>query len=123
MKQIVLACAVLLGLAGRAFADEPQAAFRLESSDPHAGMPFNLILIVVGFDETPTPELPKLAIPGAKVTPLGAQPRVSQAITDLNGHRSITKSVEWHMRYRVEVATAGRIQIPTTTATQGSKKP
>src|SRR5450432_2007395 len=95
-----LAITMLLGLTASARADDPQAGFKLEGGEPHAGLPFNLSLIVVGFDEAPTPELPKLDIAGAKVTPLGPQPRVSQSIMVTNGRQSITKNVQWQLRYR-----------------------
>lgn len=127
MQKPIVALAVVAalgGASGRAFAaDEPQAQFQLErGSDPHAGLPFTLTIGVVGFDETPPPVHPKLEIPGAKVSPAGAQPNVSRSIQIINGRRTDSTQVTWALHWRVEVAKAGRIHIPTTTVTQGSKK-
>lgn len=110
-------------MTGQAFADEPLARFQLErGADPHAGMPFTLSIGVVGFDENPPPAHPKLEIPGAKVTPAGAQPNVSRSIQILNGRRTDRTQVSWALHWRVEVAKPGRIHVPTTTVTQGAKK-
>lgn len=71
MTRFVLALATLAIVTlipGTAFADEPQAQFRLGSGRPHVGVPFQLELVIEGFDESPAPDLPKLAIPDATVT-------------------------------------------------------
>ena len=122
MKQLVVAIAILLA-AGIASADpETQARFSLErGAQPHAGMPFKLVLAVSGFDQNPAPDQPKLAIANATVTPLGAQPNVSQSIQIINGRQSVSSSVTWVFSYRIEAASPGHLAIPATTITQGSK--
>jgi hypothetical protein len=60
-------------LAGTSAAQRAQ--FRLDGR-PNVGMPFELSLVVEGFDEQPAPELPELALANATVTPLGATPNV-----------------------------------------------
>ncbi|HEX4449504.1 MAG TPA: BatD family protein [Kofleriaceae bacterium] len=120
MKRLVVIA--LVCLAGIAYADEPQARFSLErGSQPHAGMPFKLILAAGGFDQSPAPEQPKLNIANATVTPLGASPNVSQSIEIINGRQSVTSSVTWIFSYRIEAANPGRLQIPATTIAQGGK--
>jgi hypothetical protein len=124
MKRLVVIILTLLVFAGVAHADEPQARFSLErGSQPHAGMPFKLILAAGGFDQSPAPEQPKLTIANATVTPLGASPNVSQSISmSSNGHQTVQTSVTWIFSYRVESANPGRLQIPTTTVAQGGKR-
>jgi hypothetical protein len=90
--------------------------------EPHTGVPFTLGLVAEGFDETPAPAQPKLDIPGAVVTPLGAQPNVSQSISIVNGRRTDSKRVTWVFRYRIEINKAGRATVPPLTVVQGTKK-
>lgn len=115
---------VSLALAGTARAqDQIRAGFRVDDGQPpHAGLPFDLSLIVEGFDETPAPAQPTLTIPNAKVTPLGAKPSVSQSIQFINGRRTDSRSVRWVMSYRVEATQAGVLKVPSTTIVQGAKK-
>ncbi|HEY1816216.1 MAG TPA: hypothetical protein VGG74_27905 [Kofleriaceae bacterium] len=121
MRKLVVAIVMLFGLA-TAYADEPAARFSLErGAQPHAGMPFKLLLAASGFDQNPAPDQPKLSIAGATITPLGAQPNVSQSIEIINGRRSVSTTVTWIFSYRVEEPNAGRLSIPATTITQGSK--
>lgn len=112
---------VLAGLCARAWADEPRAELRLEGR-PHAGVPFNIAMIVGGFDEAPQPAQPKLEIPGARVTALGAEPSVSQSIQIVNGKRTDFKRVTWTFRWRVELDKPGRVKVPAVTAVQGAKR-
>src|SRR5215813_3110889 len=98
---------VLLLVSGVASADAPQAALRLEGGQPHAGVPFTLVMVIEGFDERPAPALPKIEIPGAKVTPLGAEPNSQHSITIINGQRSETNHVTWVLRWRLEIAKPG----------------
>ena len=52
MKKLIVAIALMLGVA-TARADEPAARFSLErGAQPHAGMPFRLLLAVGGFDQS-----------------------------------------------------------------------
>ncbi len=123
MKRVVLCALVLLASVSVARADEPRAQFRLDGGQPHVGMPFTLQLLVEGFDETPAPELPKLEIPNATVTPMGAAtPNVSRSIQIINGRRSDSTRVTWALQWRVEVQKEGTLRVPATTVTQGSKK-
>ncbi|HEX5061369.1 MAG TPA: BatD family protein [Kofleriaceae bacterium] len=121
MKRLAIGILVLLGLAGIASAEEPRAELRLESQ-PHAGVPFNIAMVIAGFDEQPQPQQPKLDIPGARVTPLGGEPSVSQSIQIINGKRSDFKRVTWTLRWRVELDKAGRVRVPAVTVVQGSKR-
>jgi hypothetical protein len=111
----------LVGLGGLAEAQDPRAELRLEGR-PHAGVPFNIAMVVAGFDEQPQPAQPKLEIPGARVTPLGVEPSVSQSIQIVNGKRTDFKRVTWTFRWRIEVDKAGRLRVPALTAVQGSKR-
>ncbi len=118
---LLLAFVALLGLVSTALADEPRAELRLEG-EPHAGVPFNIAMVVAGFDEAPAPVQPKLDIPGARVTPLGVEPNVSQSIQIINGKRSDFKRVTWTFRWRIEVEKAGHVRVPAVTVVQGSKR-
>ena len=121
MRALLLAFGLVLGVTTAAWAD-PSATFKLErGAQPHAGMPFNLLLIASGLDESPAPDQPKLAIAGATVTPLGGQPNVSRSIQIVNGRRSESNEVTWVFTYRVEVASSGRVSIPATRVAQGGK--
>ncbi len=121
MRQLALSILLLLVAVPRAFADDPRAELRLEGQ-PHAGVPFNIAMVVAGFDESPQPAQPKLEIAGARVTPLGVEPNISQSIQIINGHRSDFKRVTWTFRWRVELDRAGRVHVPSVTAVQGSKR-
>lgn len=120
---LVLSVLVVAGTAAPAFAqDEPRAIFRVERGEPHAGLPFVLTLVIEGFDESPAPTPPTLAIPNAKVVAMGATPNVSQSIQIINGRRIDNREVRWVLRYRVEAASAGLLKVPATTVVQGAKK-
>ncbi|CAN5675484.1 hypothetical protein BH11MYX1_BH11MYX1_20260 [soil metagenome] len=126
MQRFVVTLAIVLGLvgvAGTAHA-EIEARWRLgNEGQPHNGVPFTLVLGVAGFNESPVPELPKVEIPGATVTPVGAKPSVRQMMTqDASGRQSITKDVTWFLQYRVEVANPGKLNIPATTAVQAKQR-
>jgi hypothetical protein len=121
MQRLALSIVVLLALAAQAWAEEPRAELRLEGR-AHAGVPFNIAMVVAGFDETPQPDQPKLEIPGAHVTPLGVEPSVSQSIQIVNGKRTDFKRVTWTFRWRVELDKPGRVRVPAITAVQGSKR-
>jgi cytochrome c-type biogenesis protein CcmH/NrfG len=117
-----LAFVFVLGFIATAHA-ETEARWRLGSEgQPHNGVPFTLVLGVAGFNDS-APELPKVEIAGATVTPMGAKPSIRQMMTeDGTGRQSIIKEVTWFLQYRVEVANPGKITIPTTTAVQGKQK-
>lgn len=117
----LLFLAVLLGLARTAAADDARAQFRLDGGSPHVDVPFRLDLVVEGFDEGPAPELPKLDIANATVTPVGAQPNVSRSIQIINGRRSDSTRVSWVLSWQVSVHKDGTMHVPATTVTQGSK--
>jgi len=119
----LLTLGFLLGLGAVAHADT-EARWRLGSEgQPHSGVPFTLALGIAGFGDSPVPELPKVVIPGATVTPMAAKPNVRQMMTeDAMGRQSITKEVTWFLQYRVEVANPGKITIPATTVVQGKQR-
>ncbi len=85
-------------------------------------MPFGLLVAAEGFDEDPAPAQPELVIPGAKVTALGVEPRISQGIQILNGRRYETREVTWLFRWRVEASAAGALTVPALTVVQGDKQ-
>jgi hypothetical protein len=118
----LLAVMTIVVLAGSAAADDARAKFGLEpQGQPYVGLPFQIVLSVDGFDESPAPDLPKLVIPDATVTPMGATPNVSRSIQIVNGRRNDTTRVTWTLRWRVEVHKAGQLRVPQTTVTQGTK--
>ncbi len=117
----VIATVLTLG-AAPAFADDPpQAQFQAER-DIYVGVPFTLSLIVQGFDESPEPAQPPLAISGAKVTELGVRPKVSQRFESINGRERLWKDVRWVMQWSVVPTKDGELKVPSTSVEQGSKK-
>ncbi|MGE0398500.1 MAG: hypothetical protein AB7T06_17470 [Kofleriaceae bacterium] len=123
MKRVVLCALVLLASSLAHAQSEPRAQFRLDGGQPHVGMPFTLQLLVEGFDESPAPDIPKLEIPNATVTPMGPPtPNVSRSIQIINGRRSDTTRVTWALQWRIEVQREGTLRVPVTTVTQGSKR-
>ena len=117
----VLALVVVMLAARTAVAEDARAQFRLDGGRPHVGVPFRLDLVIEGFDEGPTPELPKLDIPNATVIAAGAQPNVSRSIQIINGRRSDSTRVSWVLSWKVEVHKEGTLRVPATTVTQGTK--
>ena len=89
MKRLAIAMLVLLGAASQAFAEEPRAELRLEGQ-PHAGVPFNIAMVIAGFDEQPQPQQPKLEIPGARVTALVCRSLYSAAFDAAIRSRDVT---------------------------------
>ncbi len=116
MRALIVAIVVLW--VGTASAQTAKFSLR---DRPHAELPFVLQLGIDGFEESPTPELPKLEIAGATVTPLGVQPSGSRSITIINGRRVDDSRVQWVMQWRVVAASAGTLKIPAVTVKQGSK--
>ena len=108
--------------AQRGGAAAPVARLQLESREAYANMPFGLLVVAEGFDEDPAPAQPELTIPGATVTPLGVEPRVSQSIQIVNGRRFESRDVTWVFRWRVEAAAAGPLTVPAVTIVQGDKQ-
>ena len=121
MKHLLIAAIVMC--ASAAHADSTRAEWQLgRGESPHAGLPFELDLLVAGFDEQPQPDQPKLDIPGAQVRAIGVTPNVSRSIQIINGRRSDETTVTWAFRWSVTPAKEGVLHIPTTTIVQGSKK-
>jgi tetratricopeptide (TPR) repeat protein len=116
-----LAFIVMAALAGISIAGPrgTQARWQLGDREPHAGMPFELILAVNGLEETPAVAQPKLEVPGAKVTPLGGEIHQSSMSIVVNGRQMGDVGVTWAFHWRVEVANAGSLHIPALTVTQG----
>lgn len=96
----------------------PQARLQLESRNVYAGMPFNVLVVAQGFAEDPAPAQPTLVVDGAKVTPLGVEPQVTQM--DLYGQRF--DRVTWVFRWRVEAPKAGTFTVQPVTIVQGATK-
>src|SRR5688572_14910219 len=93
-----LVIAIVLALCGTAGAQTAKYSLR---ERPHAELPFTLQLYVDGFEESPAPDQPKLDIPGATVTPLGAQPNSSRSITIVNGRQTVDSRTQWVMSWRI----------------------
>jgi hypothetical protein len=122
VRTLAIATIVLAALTGAALA-EPSAEWHLgQRGQPHAGVPFSLVIVVDGFEEQPAPEQPKLELAGAKVTPAGVQPNVSRSIQIINGRRSETIEVRWLLQWNVVVANAGRVRVPSLAVEQSGKK-
>jgi hypothetical protein len=125
MRQLaILGTVVLASLASvpAAHADgETRATFSLAGGQPHVDVPFQLQLSIDGFDEAPAPELPKLEIPNATITPIGAQPQVSRSVQIMNGRRHDTTEVRWVLSWRIEVHKEGSLRVPSVTVAQGAK--
>lgn len=119
-----LAILGVLALAGVAHAqDAPVAQWSLgRNTQPYAGVPFQLDLVVEGFDAEPPPVPPKVELPGAKVTPLGVTPNTSTSIQIINGRRIDSVTVTWVMRYRVVIEKPGRATVPSVTVRQGKQQ-
>ena len=121
-RALIAALVIMTGVASTAVADDSRAQFRLDGGKPYVDVPFQLDLQIDGFDEQPAPDLPKLAIPDATVTPLGATPNVSRSIQIINGRRSDSTKVTWNLKWRIEVHKAGTLRVPQTSVTQGNHK-
>jgi hypothetical protein len=122
MRTALLVVLAIAGWSSIASAQAAEAGYRLERGvRPHADVPFNIDLVVEGFDEAPAPDQPKLEIAGATVTPVGVHPNVSRSIQIVNGRRVDSTSVTWLLRWRVLAPGAGPLRIPALTIKQGSK--
>lgn len=127
MRASLVAVFVVLGLvlgSSVAHAQQgPKAAFNLPRGqrEPHAGIPFNLELIVEGFDENPAPTHPPLVIDGAKVTPGEVSPNITTGIQIVNGRRTDLREVTWVLRWTVVADAPGTLRVPETTIKQGAK--
>lgn len=123
MRALVVALVILFAASpARAQQQAPVAQLSLESREVHAGIPFTLSMVVDGFEESPQPAVPKLEIPGAKVTAIGAVPQVRESISIINGRQTRERTVRWVLKWSVELAKAGRVRIGPVTATQGSRR-
>ncbi|MBS1118933.1 MAG: Tetratricopeptide 2 repeat protein [Deltaproteobacteria bacterium] len=117
----ILVVLAIVGSTAIAHAQAVRAKYRLEGGRPHTDVPFNIDVVVDGFDEAPAPDQPTLEIAGATVTPAGAQPNVSRSIQIINGRRQDSTSVTWVLRWRVLVHKEGTLRVPALTVSQGSK--
>jgi hypothetical protein len=124
MRALGLAILGVVALAGVARAeDAPVAQWSLgRNTQPYAGVPFQLDLVVEGFDAEPPPDPPKVELPGAKVTPLGVTPSTSTSIQIINGRRIDSVTVTWVMRYRIVIEKPGRVTVPAVTVRQGKQQ-
>ncbi|MEO8549596.1 MAG: hypothetical protein ABI678_06470 [Kofleriaceae bacterium] len=113
------ALVILLLLAGVASAAPTRARWQLGDQRPHAGKPFELILAVTGFEDSPAPAQPKLEIPGATVTPLGVEPRRTGMNIVFNGQQ-LDGGVTWVFRWKLEIAKPGTLAAPAITVKQGA---
>ena len=109
----LLVISLAMALASPAHAQRrggPAARMQVESNKPYAGLPFNVAVIVDGFDGDPQPAQPALTVPGATVTPLGVQAR-SRVFIDSGGR---SEKVTWILRWQVEAPKAGRYKVATS---------
>lgn len=126
-RALVIAVAALglcAATAHRAAADDASAQWQLGTrGTPHAGVPFALVLVVAGFEQAPAPELPKVEVAGARITPLGATPQIQQLMElDSSGRRTVQTLVTWVLKYRVDAGKPGRLRVPATTVAQNGKR-
>ena len=96
-------------------------SLQVDAEELYADLPFVLSLSAKGFDESPQPAPPALAIAGCEATYLGVSPNVSQQIQIVNGRRSEWREVAFVYRWRVQASAAGRYEVPPLTVTQGAK--
>ncbi len=123
MRALGLAIAAVAVLAGTARAqDAAQAQWNAGRGARYAGVPFGLDLVVKGFDEAPPPVPPRVEIPGAKVTPLGAEPDLATSIQVIQGRMTQSVTVTWVLRYAVLVEKPGRVVVPAVTVKQGKRQ-
>lgn len=90
----------------------PSASWAVSTDAIYTDMPFTLTLKVDGFEETPTPTVPELAIAGCEVSFLGVSPSVSSHIQIVNGRRSEWKQVTFNYQWRVVAPSTGRYVVP-----------
>ena len=110
---------VALGCIG---ASAQSLRLEVDTEEIHAGLPFVLSLSASGFEESPEPAAPELAIEGCTVTYLGMSPSVSRQIQIVNGERSEWKDVTFVYRWRVQPDRAGRYVVPPLTVAQGVRE-
>jgi hypothetical protein len=124
MRGLVGSAVLLAALVvARAAHAQPSAELRLgDRGTPHVGIPFELQLVIEGFDENPAPAVPKLELPSASVTFIGVQPDISRGVQIINGRRSDFVRVTWVAQWRIEARKEGVLHIPPLTATQGAKR-
>ena len=101
-------------------ASAAELSLAVDAEALHAAMPFVLTLTAKGFDETPAPAPPSLAIVGCETTFLGVSPNVASRIQIINGRRSEWRDVSFVFRWRVLCAAAGRYQVPSLRVEQSA---
>ena len=112
----LLMAGVALGCIGAA---AQSLRLEVDTEEIHTGLPFVLSLSASGFEESPEPVAPELAIDGCTVTYLGMSPSVLERTVDLNGRRSEWRQVTFVYRWRVQPDRAGRYVVPPLTVAQG----
>lgn len=123
MRRLVLALLFVVAATSLAAAQQqPRAQLTLERNEQYVGVPFTLAMIVDGFEETPKPAMPKLEIPGAKVTPGDATIRQSSMSITINGRRMDDAPPRWVFTWTVELSKAGTVRVGPVTAVQGSRR-
>jgi hypothetical protein len=104
--------------------DGPVAELRLRQRGPvYVGLPFEVIVVAQGFDDTPEPTISTLEIKGCDIRYIGYEPVQDTDIGfDRNGQmvRSVTVTHVW--RYLVEATSPGQFIVPNLTLAQGSLK-
>jgi len=117
-----IAAALFLAFAGSVVPAQPQKlTLQLESREVYADLPFVLALTAEGFQESPQPEAPELAIEGCEVHFTGVSPNISSGVRIINGRRSEWRHVTFVYRYRIAASKPGDYTVPALTVTQGKK--
>ena len=91
-----------------------------QESEIHSGMPFELSIVLTGFQENPQPEIDDFEIENAKVQFLGVSPRVSSMVSIINGRRTERKDVTFYYNYQITPKVEGVYTIPAIRAHQGA---
>lgn len=112
---------VLAAKSAPAQSDAPSLRLSVASESLYTGVPFELSVVAEGFEESPTPDAPVLAIPKCDVQYLGVSPSVQSMIQIVNGRRSEFRRVSFVYRYRVVAEAAGRHTISALTVRQGTR--
>lgn len=102
----------------------PAAELRIRQRGPvYVGLPFEVVVVAQGFDDSPEPTISELAINGCEVRYIGYEPMQEQSIQfDSSGNMFRDVSVTHIWRYLIEAKSPGQFVVPNLTLTQGSLK-
>ena len=123
MPPLLAALVVAGGLSGGTSESVAQEAQVRISEGPHyVGVPIDVQLVAVGFEEEPRPE-PRVETPaGAELTLESVSPNVSTNIQIVNGKMSRTKTVRYVYRFQLLAHSPGELTVPSFELVQGSMR-